>query len=143
MRDTSSHVRIWFASPGSAGKLTPPVGIRIFSLGLLAFQTMWLLLVLPGHTRGLVSWTPSCESQVVCCPADGKVARSPDGQPTPEQQKNCAVCYYAVGLTPPPVLDLYVPDLGLLKILPTLPAPIHAEQQHILTYYACGPPVVA
>lgn len=69
-------------------------------------------------------------------------AEGAPGKPTAEQQRNCAVCYYALGITPPPVLDLDVPELGLLRVLPP-PAPIEcAELQHILTYYACGPPAL-
>lgn len=119
------------------------VEVRVFSFGLLAFQTMWFLLVLPGHTRGLISWTASVDPRGGCCVVQKHGPGSSDGQPTPEQKKNCAVCYYALGLTPPAVLDLDIPDLGLLKILPLLAAPIHTEQEHILTYYACGPPAVA
>ena len=78
---------------------------RLFKIGLLAFQTMWLVLVLPGHTRGMISWTRASASDA-CCTVDHRPVRGPDGQPTQEQQKNCAVCYYAVGLTPPPVLEL-------------------------------------
>lgn len=130
-------------NPISVDMLIAHVEVRIFSFSLLAFQTMWFLFVLPGHTRGLVSWTASTDPRGGCCVVEKHGGRSSDGQPTPEQKKNCAVCYYALGLTPPPILDLHIPDLGLLKILPLLATPVHAEQEHILTYYACGPPAVA
>jgi len=119
---------------------------------LLGFQALWLLFVLPGHTRGLVSWTkpaPAHDKQAVhsCCSMDDSTDDAPDDtssgapkKPTRQQKRNCAVCYYALGITPPPVLDLDVPELGLLRILPP-PAPIEsAVQEHLLTYYACGPP---
>jgi hypothetical protein len=114
----------------------------MFNLGLLAFQAMWLLLVLPGHTRGAISWTRGASASDACCFVQKGTTPAPNNTPTKEQQKNCAVCYYALGLTPPPVLDLYVPDLGLIKIIPLLPVPMHAEQDHLLTYHACGPPTL-
>lgn len=120
------------------------MGRRAIKFALLLFQAMWLLLVLPGHTRGAISWTrlsggsePDSHS---CCDADDDAPATPDGEPTREQKKNCAVCYYAAGLTPVPMLDIFVLDSGLLEIIPVLAAPTQPEQAHRLTYYACGPP---
>ncbi len=114
----------------------------------LGFQTLWLLFVLPGHTRGLISWVqpktvsdPTHAQVDSCCAVRVSTDVPPDGKPTREQQKNCAVCYYVVGLMPPPVMDLSIPDLGLLTILPLIAPHDRAEQEHLLTYYACGPPV--
>jgi hypothetical protein len=146
-RGNSSQGYFWIERSFYYATLSLPVGWNAIKLGLLIFQAMWLLLVLPGHTRGLISWTRSSSGVEIasesCCGSDQASPRSTDDEPTREQKKNCAVCYYAVGLTPPPVLELYVPDLGLLQILPLLPAPMHAEQEHLLTYYACGPPIMA
>lgn len=109
---------------------------------------LWLLIVLPGHTRGLISWVQpkpasgTSHAQVdSCCAVDVSSNIPADGKPTREQQKNCAVCYYVVGLMPPPVMDLSIPELGLLTVLPLIAPHDRAEQQRLLTYYPCGPPV--
>lgn len=120
------------------------MGRRAIKFALLLFQAMWLLLVLPGHTRGLISWTSlsgglQAESHS-CCEADEDARTTPDGEPTREQKENCAVCYYAAGLTPAPMPDIFIPDSEPSGILPVLAAPMQPEQTHRLTYYACGPP---
>lgn len=118
--------------------------LHLLKLGLLAFHLAWLLVVLPGHTRGLISWTksdsPQRQSVDSCCSV--RKSSNPDkpSEPTDQQKRTCAVCAYALGLTPPPVHDFTPPALKLLDILPLARAIVLAEQAHRLTYYACGPP---
>lgn len=118
---------------------------RLISFGLLGFHVLWLLVILPGHTRGAISWSKSDSAPAVeadsCCSVKKTSAPNKKSEPTDKQKRNCAVCAYALGLTPPPVHDFTPPALKLIDILPLPRAIVLAEQAHRLTYYACGPPI--
>lgn len=102
-------------------------------LVVLVWFSGWLLLVMPGHKRGIVKLpgaeveqcaasrgasccepTPSCCDTVkTCCDtaADGET-------PSPiDPAKHCAICFLKSHLTDPPAITLYTPYLGELDEL--------------------------
>jgi hypothetical protein len=78
--------------------------VRRFCWPLILFQLVWLNVVLPGHTRGLVTVGQPCESPARCCAQKSKVPGSKS--PTPDQQKRCAICAFAAALSTPPVINI-------------------------------------
>jgi hypothetical protein len=91
-----------------------------FKISLLVFQCVWMLFVLPGHTRGLITLTKATPASAAgdkashsCCSIDdapvddasGKAGTQKPHEPTQQQKQDCAVCYHARGLSPTPVFD--------------------------------------
>jgi hypothetical protein len=117
---------------------------RALRILFVAFQAVWLNVIVPGHTRGIVTLGggPSCESGGMaahsCCPA--KRDGPHPGSPTPAQQGWCAVCAFAARVTTPPTIDLRPPALELLCVAP-VPAPAVAESARPrLAYDGRAPP---
>lgn len=102
-------------------------------LVVLVWFSGWLLLVMPGHKRGIVKLpgaeveqsaasrgasccepTPSCCDTVKpCCDT-----AADDETPSPiDPAKHCAICFLKSHLTDPPALTLYTPYLGELDEL--------------------------
>ena len=103
----------------------------IFRSNLLRFAVLiwfsgWLLLVMPGHTRGIVALPGAelaqaqsedqscCEPKPSCCDLDADDCEPP--KPT-DPAKHCAICYLKSHLTDAPPLSLYTPYLGELDEL--------------------------
>ena len=85
----------------------------------------WLLLVMPGHKRGIVT-LPGAEIQQAatassCCepaPPCCQTGEDDCGQQGPiDPAKHCAICFLKSHLTDPPALVLYTPYLGQLDEL--------------------------
>jgi hypothetical protein len=106
----------------------------------LAYQTFFLNVVVPGHTRGAITLTGQASMQRLkgCC-CDSKPGDSKDA-PTPKDRQNCAICNLAAHYTLPPVVDFRLSELGLLTLLPISPAATIDPSDFVPTYYACGPP---
>ena len=112
---------------------------------LLAYQSLFLNVFLPGHTRGAVTLDgrhaarPSC-----CCDGGGGSGPPADGQrrdlPSGRDREQCAVCHFAARVTPPPAFDFRLPPLGLLDRLPPAVPAVATSVDRIRTYLACGPP---
>jgi hypothetical protein len=79
----------------------------------LAYQTFFLNVVVPGHTRGAITLTGQASMQRLkgCC-CDSKPGDSKDA-PTPKDRQNCAICNLAAHYTLPPVVDFRLSELGL------------------------------
>jgi hypothetical protein len=86
--------------------------VRKFSWPLILFQLIWLNVILPGHTRGLVTIGQSCEAKTGGC-CSHKPADPASKAPTPDQQKRCAVCAFAAALSTPPAIDLSLDFIGI------------------------------
>src|SRR4051794_40481762 len=96
-------------------------------LALLLFQAIWLNVIVPGHTRGVVALpgadcqacdaaAASLPTRASCC--DSSPTRSQRQTPNPSgRASRCAVCAFAARLTVPPVIDLTPPALGFLERL--------------------------
>jgi hypothetical protein len=101
---------------------------RSLHLSFVLYQFIWLVIVIPVHTRGIVSMdgTPCCP---YCHHSDQK-------HPTP-QPGNCAICNFAAHLMLPPVIDCRPAALRLAEIVPiaepsswnglSLPTPYHGR----------------
>ena len=92
-------------------------------LAVLIWFAGWLVLVMPGHKRGIVQMpggqseqaaASCCEPQPSCCTP----AESPQSPPRPtDPAKHCAICFLKAHLTNPPPVTLYTPFLGELDEL--------------------------
>jgi hypothetical protein len=101
---------------------------RAFRIALLLFQAVWLNVIVPGHTRGVVSLPgTTCEScrqsLLSCCSAEHPDKSHP--APVRDPASHCAICYFAARLSLPPVIDFTPPRLGIAEILDP-PAPMSA-----------------
>jgi hypothetical protein len=109
---------------------------------LIVWQVWCLNVFLPSHTRGAM--TVGKATHTCCEPAETRDRDdSKNNKPTPEEQSRCSVCYFAAGLSTPPVFDLDLQPSGLVdRIDPPAPALV-ASNDYPLPYYACGPPAIA
>ena len=91
-------------------------------LAVLLWFSGWLLLVMPGHKRGIVTLPGAeveqaascCEPKPSCC----NIAADDCEQQGPiDPAKHCAICFLKSHLTDPPPLVLYMPYLGELDEL--------------------------
>ena len=85
---------------------------------LLLFQVLWLNVVLPGHTRGMIALPgsgggASAQTKAGCC----NKHHEKDQVPVKSRTGTCAVCFFAARLSLPDVIDLTPPALGLVDIV--------------------------
>ncbi|MEM9345692.1 MAG: hypothetical protein AAGB26_03640 [Planctomycetota bacterium] len=101
----------------------------IFRSNTLRFTVLlwfsgWLLLVMPGHKRGIVT-LPGAEiehaqAESCCNPQPSCCELCPGGCEAPgpvDPAKHCAICFLKSHLTDPPAIVLYTPYLGELDEL--------------------------
>lgn len=100
-------------------------------LAVLLWFAGWLVVVMPGHTRGIVKLPGSdapaprsacCDPEPNCCDPDPSCCDPAPGDgddaPTPvDPAKHCAICFLKANLTDPPPVTLYTPFLGELDEL--------------------------
>ena len=126
---------------------------RVGILALLVFQAFWLNVVLPGHTRGVITlpgFEPAADSCHAdggpaargCCPGPSKSAGSQAPKPGDGRAAHCAVCFFAARLTLPATIDLTPAPLELLELAeaPRIPRVVSIER--LPTYLGRGPPLV-
>lgn len=113
---------------------------------LLAYQVVWLTVVIPGHQRGAIAVAGSerscCESKAeppTCHVGGAGKGKADHGDPAARWAK-CAVCSLALRITTPPAIDLTPPPLRLLEVLPPEVATDRPELLVSPTYEARGPP---
>lgn len=132
-----------------SGGVTRALARRPVYALFIAFQALWLNVVVPGHTRGAVTLPgvagAACETTTgagrSCCGGAGE--RETRKSPTPEQRARCAVCVFAARVTPPPVIDLVPPLLELVRARP-VEAPRAIESAELrLAYHGRAPPAAA
>jgi hypothetical protein len=118
---------------------------RAFAIFLALFQAFWLNVVIPGHTRGVVTvpgWDRESQREVStahgCCAAPGE--KSEDGSPTSGDRAHCAVCFFAAKLSTPPVIDYTLPPLAALEIAPVAQPHVAAYVSPPLSFDSRGPP---
>jgi hypothetical protein len=113
---------------------------RIF---LIVFQVVFLNVIVPGHTRGII--TLSGRSSVVgledlggggCC----RKGEGPAKSPTDKDRAECAICFLAARITPPAVVDLRLTSLGLLEVMPPVAPAAVITPDLPLTYHGRAPP---
>jgi hypothetical protein len=123
---------------------------RGLSIALLVFEALWLNVIVPGHTRGIVplpgSACPRCQAKLALAGHDGlgTSRQHPDDQkPCGDPAGNCAICHFAVRLTLPPVIDLTPPRLQLIATCPVARAVAPCSLHPKLTYHGRAPPAMA
>ena len=126
---------------------------RAALIAFIAWQALWLNVVLPGHTRGAITLPGaadrsgadvSCDAEAAhaCCSAPASRDDAGDGPrvPTPGERARCAICYFATGLSIPPAVELAPTPLGTIALLP-VPAPDLAPASDFPpTYRGRAPP---
>jgi hypothetical protein len=127
------------------------VAVRAFKVSLLVLQAFWMLVVLPGHVRGMIALggpggsvadapaAAGADDGPSCCAA-GHGAFKPGDTPGSDRKDRCAVCYQAHGYAVPPVYDVDLVPTGLCELRRL----IEPSKRHRLlcrpTYFANGPP---
>jgi hypothetical protein len=123
--------------------------IRVTSVFLLLFQAIFLNVVVPGHTRGVITLTGRSDAGAASMPAPGccrteEHKTREDGShkaPTPKDRAECAVCHIAARITTATTIDLRLTELGLLEVLPLPPPQLARSVEQIPTYLGRAPPV--
>lgn len=97
---------------------------RFARVVVLAFQALWLNVILPGHQRGIVALPGSaCEScrlaESAPCQHGSTNAPSDSNKSGPgDPASHCAICHFAAMLSLPPVVDLSPPVHRFLELRP-------------------------
>lgn len=117
-------------------------------LALILFQALWLNVIVPGHTRGIVTlpgFEPaSCEAEPSshdCCAGSRRSEPSDDPQPGDGRAANCAICFFAARLTLPTTIDLTPAPLELLEIRDLPAGQTVVSLDAIPAYLGRGPPI--
>ena len=125
---------------------------NLFRIAILLWFSAWLLVVMPGHTRGIVRMPGSvaraaqsscCEPAPSCCAtetaSDGCDGDTP--QPPEDPARHCAICFLKAHLTDPPPTNFYTPFLGELDELDYAPfASVFDDQSQPMHARGRGPP---
>lgn len=92
---------------------------------VLLWFAAWMVVVIPGHTRGIVKLPGAeqaqqadtascCKPKPACCDTEHE-GDCPDRPSDPA--KHCAICFLKARLSDPPPVILYTPYLGELDEL--------------------------
>jgi hypothetical protein len=115
---------------------------RALRVALLLFQALWLNVLLPGHTRGVIvtPGTDASQSARDCCHSNDASGRD---VPTDQSRRaaHCAICFFAAHMTLPPVVDFSPPPLGLTDTLVPLTAKSCHLCEFVPTYLGRAPPM--
>jgi hypothetical protein len=117
---------------------------KVFIFVLAAFWTLWMNVLLPGHTRGLITvagYQEGAAAKACCMDEEGAGEKKSQG-PSKERVANCALCAFAAHLTTPPVLDLVARPGDLLCLLPEPRVEGVTTLELVLAYMERGPPEV-
>jgi hypothetical protein len=110
---------------------------KFFCAFLLAYQCLFLNVVLPGHTRGAITLSGKssvCSLGDLGCPFCGH-SNDPKKSPTRQDQSDCAICHLALRITFELPVDLRLTDLGLLY----LTSPLAARTPFLATIVSLPP----
>jgi hypothetical protein len=110
---------------------------------LIVYQFIFFNIVLPLHTRGMITVDGKHTANAVCCCCcGGRTRQAPNSEPSQRDRQNCAICYFAAHVMPTPFPNLKLPEMGLLRILPPPQSMSALSLDHLLTYQSRGPPAV-
>jgi hypothetical protein len=122
---------------------------RATAIFLLVQQAVWLLVVLPGHTRG--AWTvPGFAGDACCAPATAEAANAKKCCPKPQtpgkndpagRLSHCAVCHIAVRMVVAPPPDLVPSPSGPAERVTPAVAGAIPSLVLLRTYDSTGPPL--
>lgn len=113
--------------PGPGTPIIRPMLRRVLNIAALLWATWWFVYFAPMHQRGAVQVAgpdpaaAPAKAEHSCCATDRPASSPPQEAPERNPSSRCAVCYLVAGLDIPPTLVLDVPELGLLRLLPTPP----------------------
>jgi hypothetical protein len=116
-------------------------------MALLVFQALWLNVIVPGHTRGIVTLpgSPCAEGMCdasrwsACCPGERDHSQK---QPiSRERAARCAICSFAARVTPSPVVDFTHPPLRFLHVMPAARTDRPEVAPGLVTYDGRAPPL--
>jgi len=98
----------------------PPMSRRWIGLAIAVFQAFWLNVVVPGHTRGIIQFAGAAAAQSSCpfCSGDSQSGKDSKSKEPAKPADGCAICFFAAHLTVPPPIDLTLPKMQLLHLLP-------------------------
>ncbi len=126
---------------------------RALRIAILLFQAMWLNVIVPGHTRGVVALPgeqcSNCQSALAlirapfCCAARQGVGRETPHRSVPPSRdpaQHCAICHFAARLSLPIAVDLTLPPLAFAGFVPQQRAEHVAHICFRATYDSRGPP---
>ena len=104
-------------------------------IAVLIWFASWLMLVMPGHKRGIVQ-VPGGDAQEIASacsepqPSCCDPAESPQSPPRPgDPAQHCAICFLKAHLTDAPPATFYTPFLGELDELAFLIEDSVADEQ--------------
>lgn len=117
---------------------SPPVRSRSLSFSLLVFQAVWLNVIVPGHTRGVVQ----LPHEATFCAECGCATSHPKQAPK-APAGNCAICFFAAHLSIPPRLDFTHTRLDLLHRLEAEAYAVHVAAERFPLFHSRAPPAFA
>jgi hypothetical protein len=122
---------------------------RGFKLALLAFQLLWLNVIVPGHRRGIVNLPGSG------CPECQAAAEMPNGDRCPVHENgkshspapadpaaHCAICFFSARLSPAVAFDFTHPPLELIGAIERAKPIVHYSPEFASTYLGRAPPAI-
>ena len=122
---------------------------RVTGILLLLFQVLFLNVVVPGHTRGMITLDGKASVRGLsdldggagalrgCCAMEHRKGKE---APTSQDRADCAICHLAVRLTTPPPVDFHLAQLTLLQRAKPLPAPTIPSMDVSRPYWGRAPP---
>lgn len=116
-----------------------PAFARLGPAVLLLYQFVFLNVILPGHTRGVVTLDGKHSGCPFCCCGE-KSGKDSHGAPSQRDRDNCALCNFAARLTVVISPSLGLTDFHLLEILRPAPAPAVVVSAPVRIDCCRGPP---
>jgi hypothetical protein len=117
---------------------------RWVAVFLLAVEAIFLNLIVPGHTRGVITLSGKCSCNGLAdlgCPLCAhRVSDDPKKAPTSQDRCDCAICHLAVCMMSTPPVDLGLGELGLLKLISPPASEEITIAAMVRTYDGRGPP---
>jgi hypothetical protein len=123
---------------------------RGFRIALVAFQFLWLNVILPGHRRGVVALPggecSQCEARVeqterACCAKHSHVPHPGPSAPSIPSDR-CAICFFAARVSPAVAFDFTHPPLQLIGVQELPPVVVSHSPQFASTYLGRAPPSI-
>jgi hypothetical protein len=102
---------------------------KLVAIFLLVFEGIFLNVIVPGHTRGVVTLTGkqtvSCAADLGCPFCSPPIRKNSKQAPSDQDRSECAICNFAALLSVPPVVDFVPPLTGVARAV-ELPVPAMA-----------------
>lgn len=112
---------------------------------VLLWQTFFLIIVIPGHTRGAITLGGQVKARGLtdlvcsgCC--GGKGEHSSKNAPTPQDKTNCAICFLAAHTLPAPAMTVPVVAQEALELIVITRAENTGSEACIHCYFGRAPP---